>query len=54
MTEPVQDRGTESGTRWLERIESPRDLAGLRPEERGALCAEIRAFLLDSVPNWKC
>ena len=49
MTEPVQDRGTESGTRWLERIESPRDLAGLRPEERGALCAEIRAFLLDSV-----
>src|SRR5262245_60231930 len=45
MTEPVQERGT----RWLERIQSPRDLVPLRPEERRELCEEIRAFLLDSV-----
>src|SRR5262245_3610600 len=45
MTEPVQERGT----RWLERIQSPRDLVPLRPEERRELCDEIRAFLLESV-----
>src|SRR6185503_16102873 len=45
MSDPVQ----ESGTRWLARIQSPRDLAALGPEERRELCEEIRAFLLDSV-----
>src|SRR6185436_3586341 len=49
MTEPVQPSGTAPRTRWLERIASPRDLDVLRPDERRELCAEIRAFLLDSV-----
>ena len=45
MTDPVQERAT----RWLQQIQSPRDLGALQPEERRELCEEIRAFLLDSV-----
>jgi 1-deoxy-D-xylulose-5-phosphate synthase len=45
MTEPAQ----ESGARRLEGIRSPADLLALGPPERRELCAEIRAFLLDSV-----
>ena len=45
MTDPVQDRGTP----LLQRIRTPRDLDALQPDERVALCEEIRAFLLDSV-----
>jgi 1-deoxy-D-xylulose-5-phosphate synthase len=45
MSNPAQT----GGTRWLERIRSPLDLAALTPAERPELCAEIRAFLLDSV-----
>jgi len=45
MSEPVQ----APPARLLERIRSPLDLAALTPAERPGLCAEIRAFLLDSV-----
>ncbi len=45
----MSDQTEASGTRWLERIQSPLDLRGLAAEERRELCAEIRAFLLDSV-----
>src|SRR5262245_43613085 len=45
MSDPVQ----ASPARLLERIRSPLDLAELAPAERPELCAEIRAFLLDSV-----
>src|SRR5262245_63749987 len=45
MSDPVQ----ASPARLLERIRSPLDLAELAPAERPELCAEIRAFLLDTV-----
>src|SRR5688572_6009439 len=48
MTDPVQ-ASPASPVRLLERICSPLDLAHLTREERPELCAEIRAFLLDSV-----
>jgi len=45
----MSDLAPLSGTRWLERIQSPLDLRGLGRDERRELCDEIRAFLLDSV-----
>jgi 1-deoxy-D-xylulose-5-phosphate synthase len=45
MSDPTET----SGTRWLERIQSPLDLRALTAAERRELCAEIRAFLLESV-----
>ncbi|MSR64113.1 MAG: 1-deoxy-D-xylulose-5-phosphate synthase [Planctomycetes bacterium] len=50
MSDPGSSReNTASDTRWLERIHTPLDLRALAPAERVELCAEIRAFLLDSV-----
>jgi len=37
------------GVKYLSRINSPGDLKRLRPRERAALCAEIRAFLTRNV-----
>jgi len=57
MSDPLKSTGAKAGpdvraaARRLERIQSPADLAGLTPDERVALCAEIRAFLLDAVQS---
>jgi 1-deoxy-D-xylulose-5-phosphate synthase len=47
MSDPAQ----ANATRWLARVRSPLDLRGLSGDERRELCAEIRAFLLDSVQS---
>jgi 1-deoxy-D-xylulose-5-phosphate synthase len=53
MSEPAQhasqQQDSPSATPWLDRIRSPLDLKPLAPDERRALCEEIRAFLLDTV-----
>jgi 1-deoxy-D-xylulose-5-phosphate synthase len=50
MSDPGSSRADKAhGAHLLERIHSPMDLRGLTPAERVELCAEIRAFLLDSV-----
>jgi 1-deoxy-D-xylulose-5-phosphate synthase len=46
---PMSDSAPLLRARLLERIRSPQDLRQLAREELAQLCAEIRAFLLDSV-----
>ncbi len=46
---PIEARSAEPGPRLLESIASPEDLRRLPLEKLGELCAEMRAFLLESV-----